>query len=401
MSSRALVWFRNDLRIADHPALHAALSGGTDVLALFIHEEGGAQRTRGAAARWWLHHSLNALAGDLAGLGVPLHIVEGPADRVVPDLIAEHGISDVYWNRRYGPAEREADGLLKASLRGPGDRGAELCGQRPGRTLRHGNRRGQALLGVHPVLEGTPGARDPAAPAPARYWSTGPTKARRGHGLCRAAVDREAHSSTGGSARPQPRNNSSPSSKRQSATTPGRATCRGWWAPPACRHTLRSERSVRDRSGMQHSPGRTARRMRRRHRQVPLRTGLAGLQLPPVLSPAGHRNGRNGCQVPGRAMALRRCRLRSVDAGPDRLSHRRCGHARTVANRDDAQPGSDAGGIAARQEPADRLAAGRRLVLGYAGRCRRGQQSRELAVGSRVRPGRLTLFPHLQSGDAG
>ncbi|MBK8082992.1 MAG: deoxyribodipyrimidine photo-lyase [Devosia sp.] len=120
MSSRALVWFRNDLRIADHPALNAALSGGTDVLALFIHEEGGAQRTRGAAARWWLHHSLNALAGDLAGLGVPLHIVEGPADRVVPDLIAEHGISDVYWNRRYGPAEREADGLLKASLRGRG-----------------------------------------------------------------------------------------------------------------------------------------------------------------------------------------------------------------------------------------------------------------------------------------
>ena len=48
-----------------------------------------------------------------------------------------------------------------------------------------------------------------------------------------------------------------------------------------------------------------------------------------------------------------------------------------------------------------RLARGRGLVLGHAGRCRSGQQSGELAVGRRLRRRRGALFPHLQSGLAG
>jgi len=120
MSSRALVWFRNDLRLADNPALHAAAATGADIVALYVHETSGGPRARGGAARWWLHRSLNALAGDLAELGIPLLEAEGPARDMLPRVIADHGVSDAYWNRRYGPTERETDGWLKAALRESG-----------------------------------------------------------------------------------------------------------------------------------------------------------------------------------------------------------------------------------------------------------------------------------------
>ena len=67
MIETALVWLRNDLRIGDNPALHAALQHGK-VLAIHIEETDGSLRERGAASRWWLHHSLEQLARDLAEL---------------------------------------------------------------------------------------------------------------------------------------------------------------------------------------------------------------------------------------------------------------------------------------------------------------------------------------------
>ncbi len=120
MSSRTLVWFRNDLRLADNPALHAATEAGVEIVALYVHETTGGARTRSGAARWWLHRSLNALAGDLAGHGITLIEVEGPARNVLPQVIADHRVSGVYWNRRYGPLERETDAWLKTSLRDGG-----------------------------------------------------------------------------------------------------------------------------------------------------------------------------------------------------------------------------------------------------------------------------------------
>ena len=71
MNAPAIVWFRNDLRISDNPALLAAARSGAPLVALYIldDESPGEWRT-GAAARWWLHHSLAALAQSLAGRGL-------------------------------------------------------------------------------------------------------------------------------------------------------------------------------------------------------------------------------------------------------------------------------------------------------------------------------------------
>lgn len=119
MARIALVWLRNDLRIADNPALSAALKHGT-ARAIHIEATDGKLRRRGAASRWWLHHSLNRLAEDLAQLGVTLETVEGAAEAELFKVIEKHDVEAVYWNRRYGPAEREIDAGIKARLKREG-----------------------------------------------------------------------------------------------------------------------------------------------------------------------------------------------------------------------------------------------------------------------------------------
>lgn len=114
-----VVWFRDDLRVEDHPALlHAA--AGSVVCLYVLDETSPGVRTLGGAAKWWLHHSLLSLAGALDRLGVPLILRRGAAAKIVPAVVAEAGASGVVWNRRYGGPEREVDAQLKTALRSRG-----------------------------------------------------------------------------------------------------------------------------------------------------------------------------------------------------------------------------------------------------------------------------------------
>lgn len=116
----ALIWFRDDLRLADHAALRAGAADPAGVVALYVLDEESAEtRPLGGAARWWLHESLAQLRASLAEMGVPLVLRSGPAERVVGDVVDECGADRVLWNRRYG-AERHLDARLKAALRGRG-----------------------------------------------------------------------------------------------------------------------------------------------------------------------------------------------------------------------------------------------------------------------------------------
>ncbi len=119
-----VVWLRDDLRVADNPALRAGCDraradGGQLVVLYLLDEVSPGIRPLGAAARWWLHHSLSALADDLASRGASLTLRRGGAETVLPDLVHQLGASAVFWNRRYG-ASRGIDARLKAALRGDG-----------------------------------------------------------------------------------------------------------------------------------------------------------------------------------------------------------------------------------------------------------------------------------------
>lgn len=133
-----IVWFRDDLRVADHPALLRAMADpAIPTVAIYVlDEESTGIRPLGSAARWWLHHGLVDLHTSLAELGVPLLLHRGPAARLVPRVskkiagalgIDPTGIS-VFWNRRYGGGERAVDTRVKEFLHDAGARAESFSG---------------------------------------------------------------------------------------------------------------------------------------------------------------------------------------------------------------------------------------------------------------------------------
>ncbi|HET7650297.1 MAG TPA: deoxyribodipyrimidine photo-lyase [Gammaproteobacteria bacterium] len=113
----ALVWFRRDLRLIDNSALNAALAAADHVIPVYIHDPAAeANWLPGAASRWWLHHSLAALAVTSGNLGSRLVLRRGDTATELRALIAETGAAAVYWNRLYEPHTVQRDAKLKAAL---------------------------------------------------------------------------------------------------------------------------------------------------------------------------------------------------------------------------------------------------------------------------------------------
>ena len=125
-TSPIILWFRRDLRLADHPALTAACATGRPVIPLFIHDEVVAGQ--GAAPRFRLGMSVGALADDLAVLGSNLILRKGTALDVLRDVIAQTGAGAVYWSRLYDPVSKDRDVGVKATLKGDGIEVASFAG---------------------------------------------------------------------------------------------------------------------------------------------------------------------------------------------------------------------------------------------------------------------------------
>jgi len=113
-----IVWFRDDLRLSDNPALSAAANSGRKIICIFVHdEESEGMRPLGGAARWWLHGALQELDDDLRSRGGLLSVHRGSAPTVIPQLATNSKAAAVYWNRRYGAVERRLDEAVKAALK--------------------------------------------------------------------------------------------------------------------------------------------------------------------------------------------------------------------------------------------------------------------------------------------
>ncbi|MFZ1574295.1 MAG: deoxyribodipyrimidine photo-lyase, partial [Chromatiaceae bacterium] len=94
-----ILWYRDDLRLADHAPLRAAVASGAPLIPLFILDETTPGKWRpGAASRWWLHHSLAALAADLAGLGSRLVIWRGDSLEVITTLARQCQARALYFH---------------------------------------------------------------------------------------------------------------------------------------------------------------------------------------------------------------------------------------------------------------------------------------------------------------
>ena len=115
-----LLWLRQDLRLADHPALCAAVESGAPVIPDFLWapwEE--AEWAPGAASRWWLHESLQSLRADLEQRGSRLILRRVASDSLATlrELLQETGARAVFWSRRYEPQLIARDRRIKEALR--------------------------------------------------------------------------------------------------------------------------------------------------------------------------------------------------------------------------------------------------------------------------------------------
>ncbi|MGY0217291.1 cryptochrome/photolyase family protein [Endozoicomonadaceae bacterium StTr2] len=115
----SLVWFRQDLRIEDNPALQAGCQKGR-VLAVYILDDEETSWSMGGASKVWLHHALQDLDKSLQG---NLLCLQGNAASLIPELVKQYKIESVFWNRCYEPWRIHRDIQLKSSLR---DQGVEV-----------------------------------------------------------------------------------------------------------------------------------------------------------------------------------------------------------------------------------------------------------------------------------
>ena len=121
MTTTVLIWFRHDLRLADHPALAAALATGARVLPVFVWDpEAAGDQAPGGAARWWLKRSLAALGADLAARGAPLLLARGRAETVIPALAAATGAAEVHAGRAVEPWARAQSRRVHEALEASG-----------------------------------------------------------------------------------------------------------------------------------------------------------------------------------------------------------------------------------------------------------------------------------------
>lgn len=112
--SPLIVWFRQDLRIRDNPALLAAHQTGRPIVPIFIlDDETSGEWKSGAASRWWLHESLKTL-NDTLDKNLCLQV--GPAKEVLKNIFKGSGAKAIYWNRCYEPWRINRDASIQETL---------------------------------------------------------------------------------------------------------------------------------------------------------------------------------------------------------------------------------------------------------------------------------------------
>lgn len=112
-SARAILWFRQDLRLSDNPALAHLVDSNTEIIPVYILDKHD-DFAIGEASRWWLYHSLIALN---ASLNNKLNFFAGDPEKILNDLISKYQIGKVSWNRCYEPAAIARDTKIKANFK--------------------------------------------------------------------------------------------------------------------------------------------------------------------------------------------------------------------------------------------------------------------------------------------
>ena len=400
----SIVWFRDDLRVADHPALHAAVERGAPIVCVYVLDEESprhpaARRRRALVAARLAHGPRRGARGARrAARAAPR---SGRADP--PPLVDETGAGAVFWNRRYGGPERAVDARLKqrAARRRAGSCAASppTCSSSRGRSARARARRTRCSRrsGVRAARRPSRGIR---CPRPTRSTRRMPraTTSTTGSWCPPAPTGRRDCARRGRPGRmPRMRGSRVPRRRARRLRERTRRTGAGGDVPPVPAPALGRDQPA-TRCGTRCASGRRAARAR----ALPHRARLAGVLFARAVPRARPRDANWRAEFdafpwpPLDPTALGAWQEGStgvplVDAGMRELWRTGTMHNRIRM----------VVGVVPHQEPAHRLAHRRAVVLGHPRRRRRCEQPVQLAVGRRLRRGCRTLLPGLQPRTAG
>src|SRR5690349_20423875 len=140
MASTALVWFRRDLRVHDHPPLRAALDAFERVVPVFVLDDRLLEGRHASDSRTrFMLECLDDLRGSLRRRQGDLVIARGAPERVLPELARRHDATAVYFASDASPFamardERVTEALREASVeprRTPGNFVADIGRPKP------------------------------------------------------------------------------------------------------------------------------------------------------------------------------------------------------------------------------------------------------------------------------
>jgi deoxyribodipyrimidine photo-lyase len=167
-----IVWFRDDLRLSDHPALDAAAATGAPVICIYVLDEQSRAlrphaRPLGGASRWWLAQSLHALRASLERLGASLLLRKGPAADTIINLAHQTGAGTVFWNEIAHAPHRAIADEIAGSLAEIGVASQRFTADLLASPHRIRNKDNRGLRVFTPFWRRVQSLGDPPAPLPA------------------------------------------------------------------------------------------------------------------------------------------------------------------------------------------------------------------------------------------
>lgn len=116
-TSPVIVWFRQDLRLQDNPALLHAAKTQSPIIFLYILDDNKHRWQLGAASRWWLHESLQSLTSELKKhYKANLVLKKGEPKTILSSIVKQTKAHSVFWNDCYEPNAIKRDKAIIASL---------------------------------------------------------------------------------------------------------------------------------------------------------------------------------------------------------------------------------------------------------------------------------------------
>lgn len=113
MRDLSILWFRQDLRLSDNPALVASARHDQTLPIYIMDDQIAASCRPGAASRWWLNYSLYELNRSIEG---KLSIYQGASSEILENLVQRLPVKAIYWNRCYEPWRSARDSEIESKL---------------------------------------------------------------------------------------------------------------------------------------------------------------------------------------------------------------------------------------------------------------------------------------------